>query len=318
MSVVLTLSQRLFTSANRRWQVACILVVGCAVLASTARQLPAQDAGRHFLQTRNLSPGAIGRERLKRPGPVHGYFQPVEIHAPKGALVSVAMNGAFGKGQDKPIVAGMLIAHVYRLKVTNIPIPYQEGLEVYPTIEVIDRTYPPEGQRLRFPIMVDLTLADLRLATEGALVERYIYLEDTHTAAPVADSPTEQGWFEVADEENPLEVADQLGRPVAIVRMGGRVPPLSGPTDSFLYGSPPVETYPEDMLPKAPKPLPPLPKPKPKAEAPAADGGPAADAGAVRWLPNRGWTPERRRTTRLPFPFAIPSANSRQDSRRIR
>lgn len=316
MFVVPTHCHRLFTTTNRRWQVACNLVVACVVLFGTAHQLPAQDAGRHFLQTRNLSPGAIGRERLKRPGPVHGYFQPVEIHAPEGAQISVAMDGRFSKPQKKPLVAGMLIAHLYRLRVTNIPIPYQEGHEVYPTIEVIDRTYPPEGQRLRFPIVVDLTLADLRLATEGSLVERYIYLEDTHTAAPVADDPKEQGWFEAADDENPLEVADQLGRPVAIVRMGGRVPPLSGPTDSFLYGSPPIVKYPADAIPKSPKPLPPLPKPMVEPAAPAADGAPAAEQGAVRWLPNRGWAPQRSRITRVPN--AAPPASPVIDGRRLR
>ena len=38
-------------------------------------------------------------------------------------------------------VAGMLIGQVYRLRVTNIP--HQPGVEVFPTIQVIDRLYPP-------------------------------------------------------------------------------------------------------------------------------------------------------------------------------
>ena len=265
------------------------------VLLSAAARLPAQDARPHFLQTRNLSPGAIGRERLKRDGPVHGYFQPVEIHAPDGALISLAVDGSFDKPRKGPVVAGMLIAHVYRLRVTNIPIPFQEGLEVYPTIEVIDRTYPPHGQRLRFPIVIDMDLEDLQLATQGSLVERYIYLEDAHDAAPVASTPGEQGWFDAAESENPLEVADQLGRPVAILRMGGRVPPLTGPTDTFLYGSPPLEQYAKDAIPKPPAPLAPLPKPqvKPAEPAPAAQG-------AVRWLPQHSWFPLRKRTALEP------------------
>jgi hypothetical protein len=316
MSAVLTLCQRTFTTANLRWRVACILVVASMVLLSTTDRLPAQDSGRHFLQTRNLSPGAIGSERLKRAGPVHGYFQPVEIHAPDGARVSLAIDGSFAQPQKKTIVAGMLIAHVYRLRVTNIPIPFQEGLEVYPTIEVIDRTYPPQGGRLRFPIVVDFALEDLKLATEGSLVERYIYLEDAHTASPVADDPKEQSWFEAADDENPLEVADQLGRPVAIVRMGGRVPPLSGPTDSFLYGSPPLQVYPASAIPKGPKPLAPLPKPKPKVEPVAPAVAPAADRGAVRWLQNRFEYPQRRRTAQVPR--ISPSTPAAYGERRLR
>jgi len=137
MFVVLTLCQRSSQTATCRWQVACILVVVLTVLLGTAGRLPAQDAGVHFLQSRDLSPGAIGRERLKRDGPVHGYIQPVEIHAPPGALVSVAVEGRFSEPQKTPIVAGMLISPIYRLRVTNISIPFKEGLEVYPTIEGI-------------------------------------------------------------------------------------------------------------------------------------------------------------------------------------
>jgi hypothetical protein len=275
------------------------MAVAWTVLLGTVRRLPAQDARPHFLQTRNLSPGAIGRERLKRDGPVHGYFQPVEIHAPSGALVSLAVDGGFDKPQETPIVAGMLIAQLYRLRVTNIPIPFQEGLEVYPTIEVIDRTYPPEGQRLRFPIVVDLSLDDLELATQGSLVERYIYLEDADSASGVADDPDEQSWFEVRDDENPLEVADQLGRPVAILRMGSRVPTLEGPSESFLYGSPPLELYSAADIPRAPQELPPLAKPQvePAPKAPA----PNANQGAVRWLPLGG-----------PLPFRGRAAQARQ------
>ena len=258
------------------------------VLLGTADRLPAQDVGKHFLQSRDLSPGAIGRERLKRDGPVHGYIQPVEIHAPPGALVSVAVDGSFSKPQKAPLVAGMLISPLYRLRVTNIPIPFKEGTEVYPTIEVIDRTYPPRGQRLRFPIVVDLSLEDLHLASQGSLVERYIYIEDSDSASPVADDPKEQSWFEIREGENPLEVADQLGRPVAIVRMGARVPSLDGPDASFLYGSPPVTLYPASAIPRAPQALPPLPKPamKPKAPAPAPMPGEGA-----RFLPQRPLLP---------------------------
>jgi hypothetical protein len=37
-----------------------------------------------------------------------------------------------------------------------------------------------------------------------------------------------------------LEVADRLGRPVAIIRLGGRLPDAGGPEAKFLFGSPPV------------------------------------------------------------------------------
>ncbi len=136
------------------------------------------------------------------------------------------------------MTAGLLIGAVYRLRVTNIPL--QEGFEVYPTVEVIDRTYPPRGKEFKFPIPVELTQEELEMALSGKFVTRVIYLEDPETAAPVARQGNEQAYFEVQRDENPLDVADSLGRPVAILRMGARVPSAEGPDQAFLYGSPPL------------------------------------------------------------------------------
>ena len=71
---------------------------------------------------------------------------------------------------------------------------------------------------------VELTEEDLKLALAGKFVTRVIYLEDPRNALPVRDDPQEQTWFEAAPGQDPLAVADGLGRPVAILRMGGRLP----------------------------------------------------------------------------------------------
>ena len=57
-----------------------------------------------------------------------------------------------------------------------------------------------------------------------------IYLEDPERALPVGKGEKDQNWFDVGPGKDPLVVADSLGRPVAIVRMGGRVP--DAPKDS--------------------------------------------------------------------------------------
>ncbi len=135
----------------------------------------------------------------------------------------------------------MLIGSVYRLRVTNIPL--QEGLEVYPTIEVIDRIYPPVGMEFKFPIPIELTQEELEMALDGKFVTRVIYLEEPEAALPVAEKPNEQSNFEAGEGENPLEVADNLGRPMAILRMGARVPDATGPDEKFLFGSPPLAKF---------------------------------------------------------------------------
>jgi hypothetical protein len=192
----------------------------------------------HFHHAGIMPPGAIGSQQLLRGGPLPGYFQPVEVTGPDGVMIAAAVDGQFEEPRGGPLVAGLLIGSVYRLRVTGIPL--QEGLEVYPTIEVIDRIYPPIGQEFKFPIPIALAIEELEMALAGRFVTRVIYLENPDTAEPVARQGNEQSYFEVPDGENPLDVADSLGRPVAILRMGARLPGPDGPDATFLYGSPPL------------------------------------------------------------------------------
>jgi hypothetical protein len=185
------------------------------------RQVEAQQTTMHWRHAGVMPPGAIGSRRLERGGPLPGYFQPVELRGPAGAKVAVAEGAGFGTALPTPLVLGMLIAPVYRLRVTEIP--HHPGQEVFPTVEVIDRLYPPAGEETRFPIVVEIAPEELEMALEGLFVTRVIYLEDPQDALPHAQQAP-AGWYEAAPGDDPLKLADQLGRPVAILRMGGRVP----------------------------------------------------------------------------------------------
>jgi hypothetical protein len=206
-----------------------------------AATLPAQAPSVHYWHQGVMPPGAIGSLQLQRGGPLPGYFQPVEIRAPRGTLVSLASDGQFERERPGPRTVGLLIGSVYRLRVTHIRLA--EGMEVYPTIEVINRLYTPLGQERRFAIPVDVTEEDLRLALEDKFVTRVIYLEDPRTALPVRVPSSGQNWFDTGPGQDPLAVADGLGRPVAILRLGRRVPD-QGPDPTFFFGSPPFVSCP--------------------------------------------------------------------------
>jgi hypothetical protein len=201
-----------------------------------AATLPAQQPNVHYWHHGVMPPGAIGSMQLTRGGPVAGYFQPVEIKAPRGALVSLAVTGQFEAPQRTSRKVGFLIGAVYRLRVTNIR--QAEGMEVFPTVEVIDRLYTPLGQERRFAIPIDLTEEDLKLAMAGKFVTRVVYLEDPRNAVPARTGASGHNWFETAPGQDPLAVADGLGRPVAILRLGGRLP-TQDPDPAFFFGSPP-------------------------------------------------------------------------------
>ena len=214
-------------------------VVSIVLLCLAASSL-AQEPAVHYWHAGVMPPGAIGSRQLQRGGPVVGFFQPVEIKAPPGVSISLAVANQFVPAEAAPRRVGLLIGSVYRLRVTNIP--RAEGIEIYPTIEVIDRTFAPADQQVRFAIRVELPQEDLELAIEGKFVTRVIYLEDPHNALPV-HNPEGQTWFEVAPGHDPLAAADTLGRPVAILRIGGRVPD-AGPDPNFYFGSPAWVKYP--------------------------------------------------------------------------
>jgi hypothetical protein len=207
--------------------------------AAAAGTVWGQNEPIHYFHSSRLPPGTIGPSQLLRGGPLAGYFQPVEIRGPEGSEVSVAVAGQFDSPQPAPAMFGMLIGPVYRLKITRIP--RKEGSEVYPTIEVINRLYPPPGLENHFPIPVHFTLEELELALSGRMVTRVIYLEDPQSALPVRDTPDQQRYYEVRADEDPLKAADRLGRPVAIMRMGSRTPEIDSQTQRFLYACPPLQ-----------------------------------------------------------------------------
>lgn len=192
----------------------------------------------HRLFNGDNPPGVVGAARLQRMGAVVGHYQAVAFRGPGSTEVSLPIDGVFQSAGDKPMTAGLLIGAVYRFKVTSIP--GFEGEELYPTVEVIDRTYPPESLAGKFPIPINLDVDDLEDAMKGRLVTRVIYLEDPGTAVPLAETPSSTRAFDVPGNQDPVAVADTFGRPVAIVRIGSLAPPSNDLLlPQFFLGYPP-------------------------------------------------------------------------------
>ena len=172
--------------------------------------------------------------------PVRGYFQPVQIRTPEGTSLACVAAGQFSERLPSPLQAGMLIGCDYRLRITGIP--FNPGRELFPTVTLLARTYPPQGRELDFPIIINLTLEDLELALAGRYITRVIYLENPNTALPIPTSDNEQLSHDIQSGD-PIAAAATQGLPVAIVRIGGRVPPQNTPNGllnpEFCFGSPP-------------------------------------------------------------------------------
>ncbi|MDR2344714.1 MAG: hypothetical protein LBE18_01470 [Planctomycetaceae bacterium] len=170
--------------------------------------------------------------------PVVGYYQPVKINLPSGTRVAFAVNNQFLTQEESPYTVGLLLGANYRLKITNIK--FHAGKELFPSVTVLQRTYPPQDKALEYPIQIDLTHEDLEFALSGRFVTRVIYLENPETALPIRGDLGQQPTTEAKNNEDPLRIALNLGKPVAVIQLGGRIPPTGNYVDPFFfYGSPP-------------------------------------------------------------------------------
>ncbi len=166
------------------------------------------------------------------------YFQSVKFNLPEGVLVSLAGPEGF-VSNEKTNTFGMALRTVYRFRLSRIP--FQVDKELYPTLEVVNRLYPPEGDENKFPIIVDITQEDIMLAAEGNLVTRVVFLENPEGALPVSTNTTNQKIsLEVSKGADPVASAEQYGPVMAILRMGSRIP-MGTPLEEtkFYFGRPP-------------------------------------------------------------------------------
>lgn len=197
-------------------------------------------AGLHRIHSADSLPGEVGGARLQRWGAVAGYYQPVAFRGPGSTAFSLSVDGVFQPPMPSttPLHAGLLVGGVYRFRVTSIP--GFEGEELFPTIEVIDRTYPPHHLAVRHPIPINLEFDDLRDALSGRMVTRVIYLEDPTSAIPIDTTPQSGITLDVPPYQDPLHIADTLGKPVAIIRIGSVTPPThESLLPQFFFGYPP-------------------------------------------------------------------------------
>lgn len=196
-----------------------------------------------------MSPGQVARwsAQAGRSGsPRQFYFQPVEVR-----LVNTGPSGggrvtwyATGSGRNgvatatAPHAAGLLVGATYRVRISDMP--EFPGVKLYPTIEVLDRLHPPNGMRYEFPVPVELTGEDIRLALRGHLVTRVVFLEEPRLSA--GNEQTRPMMVRDLDPRtNALAEADRSGRPMVILRLGSRGAPSEDSPGFFNLGKQPIE-----------------------------------------------------------------------------
>jgi uncharacterized repeat protein (TIGR01451 family) len=126
---------------------------------------------------------------------------------------------------DAPAIFGVRTGYLIRAQLDHFR--DAPDLTLYPTVEVRGSLWL--GAKLNpadYPAAIVLTAADLEAIRGGSLVTKAIYLENPERATPVPTRPDAPYEADVPPDRDLLAETRQYGRPVAVVRFGGRtVPP---------------------------------------------------------------------------------------------
>ena len=176
----------------------------------------------HHLLRGNMIPGQASQVRAFSSPAKAGKVQPVKVIAPDNVELSVVSGGSFVSTGLPSHTGGMQLGSLYRFRISGVQVA--TSFEFYPSVELLDLLHPPKGLENDFPIPVVITDADIREVIGGRLVTKVIYLEDPDVALPRGGDKDEQPWFDVSAAEDPVRTAEGLGRAMAILRIGSRVP----------------------------------------------------------------------------------------------
>jgi hypothetical protein len=197
-----------------------VAVTSLAIVCSFTTLANAQQP--HRLVRGNMIPGQASQIKLMSSPSKAGQVQPVQVAAPDGVELSVVSEGSFVSTSQSDYTVGMQMGLLYRFRISGVEVA--AGYELYPSVELLDLLHPPQGLETNFPIPVVITAADIREANAGRMVTKVIYLEDPEVALPRGGDKNEQPWFDISATEDPILAAQGLGRPMAILRIGSRVP----------------------------------------------------------------------------------------------
>lgn len=182
-----------------------------------------------------VPPGTWG-QWVQAAGRINGVeFQSVSVELPSTGTVTWFV----GSRDDVKVAtqARLAVAQSYRAKLSDMP--EFPGIELYPSIELIDRLHPPAGHADKFSMPLSFTIEEIDAAIAGKLMTKVVYLEQPQLALPFELSG-DTAVRTVQPRENLIVEADKAGRPLAIIRLGGRLPAPQEMRGAFFGNGAPV------------------------------------------------------------------------------
>jgi len=188
------------------------------VAALGAKAATAQPPSQQYYPVDHRTPGVAAHWNVAIDPTRASRVQLVEVTLPAGVEIA-SPNAAEGETFASSVQADLLVGRTYRFRLSNLE--GYPGVELYPSVELIDSLHAPAGKERDFPVPIELTQTDIDEALQNRLVTKVIYLEQSNIALP---KPQVGGphTSDFSPRLNLMKVADERGRPIAIVRLGGR------------------------------------------------------------------------------------------------
>jgi len=200
----------------------------------------AQDQARsnYFPLHGNMPPGQLAKWASMSSRAAPGKPQPVLLQLPSTGSVAIYRAG----GNDALAIKStdqfqVFVGHTYRLQVSGLT--EYPGLELYPSIEVLDRLNPPAELKEQYPVPIEITTEEIEWVLQGRMITKVIYLEQPQLA-DARDQAMLLPALTVPPSRNLMTEADLRGRPLIVVRLGGRLPDPHHPDPNFFGTGAPV------------------------------------------------------------------------------
>ncbi len=211
------------------------LMLVCGTLTNTAHAQTRADNAPYPLMDHRVPPGTWA-DWVRIAGRANGIeFQPVRVELPSEGKVTWFV----GSRDDvkESVQAKIAVGQSYRLMLSDMP--EFPGIELYPSIEVLDRLHPPAGHADTFAMPLTFTIEELEAAVEGRMVTKVVYVEQPQLALPF-ELTSDIAVRTVNARANLIEEADKSGRPLALIRLGGRIPAANETQGPFFGNGAPV------------------------------------------------------------------------------
>ncbi len=156
-------------------------------------------------------------------GPVLSPLMPVRFLLPPGVRITVYPATEQAQIFPGDALFGLRPGYRYCFEFSNLP--EQPGAALYPTLEVHGSLLLRPGmQAFDYPATLPLSKEELQRAMAGAMIVKYVYLEDPQQAVPGASRPDRPIEIVDANELAARQAALSGGRLLLVLRLGDRRP----------------------------------------------------------------------------------------------